>query len=66
MGKISVYVKNEELLKRIKFFALLNDMSLTEFAEKLFTEYAEKHKSELANYMQSNNNVNNVEEKKRK
>lgn len=66
MGKISIYVKNEELLKRIKFFALLNDMSLTEFAEKLFTEYTEKHKSELANYMQSNNNANNAEEKKRK
>lgn len=51
-NKISIYVKNEELLKRIKFFALLNDMSLTEFTEKLYSEYAEKHKNELANFLQ--------------
>lgn len=50
MNKISVYVKDEKLLKDIKLIAVLHNMTLTELIEKLLIEYAENHKSELVNY----------------
>lgn len=74
MGKISIYVKDNELLEKIKLLADYDEITLTELVANILSAYTLQRKSDLE-FIRSqkeelkkrkNNNVNNVEEKKRK
>ena len=52
MNKISVYVKNSDLLQDIKLLAVLDNISLTEIVEKALSDYAQKRKKDIDNFLQ--------------
>lgn len=74
MGKISIYVKDNELLENIKLLADYDEITLTELVANILSAYTLQRKSDLE-FIRSqkeelkkrkDNNANNAEEKKRK